>query len=647
MTRNSIPALLLGLFAAIAASPTLPVGHLSDDWVILSHVSRHGTAPDWSGPWLGMSRESILYYRPLFTSLYAAEFALAGTDPLPARIHHLLWHVAAVLLLHGLLRSLGLGTAAALFGAALFAVHPAIGASVGWLAARCGIGAATLTLLTAVLWMACRRRESEGLPAPALRACALASAAMAPLFQESGYLALTTPLILDGFLGPRRRMRHLIRRHAPFAAAGAILLLVRFLAIGTLGGGYPNASGLLAGGEAGGIAAKETGLTLLRTLAAIPPELFRGNLLPGVGAGLILCVVVAMGIQARLRGSGVARTPGGAGHPSGTRVLSLLGTLYALQFLLIALSSNPALNLSTGHRWYLALAFLCGALAAIAAPLLARPRTSGPCALLLVLYLGGFLAAGLQLRAGDRSVRKVLDRLHEIAREPDLPKGPMIVSCLPEARRGIPTFHWGLREALNPPFAGRPFPREIYPVHRFMYLETGGAHNLHPPIEALLYASGRDPGMVTMVDPHRADSDEIRRFDFTLPTGDPERPYVPVPREGVAAYIASLFSPVPVRILEPAQAVVSSLPLSLPLRIAADGAVAIELFAFLPTFDTRMEIPIVDGEARADPGPKFSDYLRFLGGDTEFFLVAVAYEDQARTRMRLSPAIAVQVEAAR
>jgi hypothetical protein len=537
------------------------------------------------------------------------------------------------------LRQLGASTLAALFGAALFAVHPQLGASTGWLAARCGIGAATMTLLTAVLWMSARRREREHQSSALLKASALFAAALAPLFQESGYLALLTPLMLDLFLS-KSSAKSLLRRHSMFATLGIGLLTLRYVAIGTLGGGYPNPMGLLAGGEAAQDALASGGKTLVRMVGAIPIEFFDSNRLLQIAclALTLLTVTMSLLLVRKKKGTALLRTTPPLLNPA----LALLA-LAALQFILLLLTSNPTLVPATGHRWYLALAFGCGALALCAAPLFERRGYAGPAILLFACYLGGHLVVQKQLREGDKSVKKVLLQLDAIGEKQDLPKGPMMVSCLPEARWGIPTFHWGLREAINPPFRPKAYPRTVYPIHRFMYLGGSKGHALHPPIEALLYALGYDPVMVTMKDPHVPHSDDLSQYDFTLPTGDPAKPYVAVPREEVAKYVASLFSPKTVEVLTPELTSVARLPLSLRVSVNLEGAVSAELFAFLPTFDTRIEMPARDGVASIEVGKKLSDYLRFHGGETDVFLIVVAYEDSAKTRRRLSPLITVRV----
>ena len=637
--RLKVP-LLLCLLVLLSGARGLGVGHLSDDWLILSHASRGGAASDWVEPWLGMGEESILYHRPLFTALYAAEYALFGTDPFWPHVHHLLWHLAAVLLLYSLLKQLEVPRSSSALAAALFAIHPQLAASVGWLAARCGIAAATLSLLTACLWVTAARRERAGTSPTGPRLAAWCSAMLAPLFQESGYLALITPLVIDVTLLRPTRIS-LIRRHLPFALLGVMLLALRMKALGTLGGGYPNPLGLLAGGEASMDALQSAWGTLLRMLGAGPSEFFSGNRLLPVTGGLLLAVIaMASWLQVRNHRE---RSSFQNSRMSGYRLASCLLLLFGLQFLLLLLTSNPTLGPATGHRWYLALSYICALTGLLSAPLLRRVEDMGPVALLVALYGIGFLTVQEHLIEGDASVKKVLTELHSISAAKDLPKGPMIVSCLPEARFGIPTFHWGLREAVNPPFTKKPFPRPIYPVHRFMYLGDGPGHALHPPLEALLYATGKDPVMVTMKDPHTPHSDDLSRFDFTLPTGNPKQPYVAVPRSDVARYVASLFSPTTVRVMEPPLDSQRGLPLDLSVRIALDGAREAELFAFLETFDTRIAMRVEGDQAVIEIGKKLSDYLRFSTSETEVYLLVVAYEDAARKRRRLSPLITVRV----
>ena len=629
--------ILLIIWVALATLGTLGVGHLSDDWVILSHVARHGNGAAWTGPWLSMGPESINYYRPLFSGLYAAEYSLFGTDPFWPHVHHALWHLAATLLLCALVRKITGYWIAGLLAGALFAMHPQLGGATGWIAARCGMVAGTLTLLTAVAWLWADERRMRGQSGFVARMIAVIAAATAVLSQESGYLALVTPLVLDLLLTRQRSMAVLVPRHLPFALAGAGLLILRFFALGTLGGGYPNPGGLLAGGEVASRAFENLGLTLLRTVTAAAPECLGENLLLSAAIGLVTLGVVIWGLLERL--------PEDTDPVTNSRgaVLRTLAALWLMQVLLLVLTSDPSLGPATGHRWYVALAYVCAMIATCALPLIVRANTWALCGLLVALYAAAYFPVQHQLREGDQSAKKVLRQVLAIGQQEDLPEGPALVSCLPEARFGIPTFHWGLREALNPPFQSERFPRKIYPIHRFMYLGAHTEHKLHPPIEALLYASNRDPIMITMRDPHVPHSDDLRRFDFTLPTGDPQNPYMPIPPSEVGPFIRRLFDPTPVtwgglnkHELD------KTLPLDLPLEVVSEGAEEIEIFAFLPTFDTRLSLKPEEGRVAFNLGSKLNDYIRFLDGPCEFFLLPLAWTED-RQRPRMGPLLTVRV----
>lgn len=73
------------------------------------------------------------YWRPLITLTYIAERALWGVEPLAYHVTNLVAHLLVVLLLAAWVRPLGRD---ALWGVALFAIHPALAETVAWVSGR-------------------------------------------------------------------------------------------------------------------------------------------------------------------------------------------------------------------------------------------------------------------------------------------------------------------------------------------------------------------------------------------------------------------------------------------------------------------------------------------------------------------------------
>jgi len=98
----------------------------------LSNLPKLFTLDLWETSELG---ETSGYYRPLMLLSLALDRALWGLSPAGAHLHSLGWHLAASLLLLGLLRSL-VPPLPAWLGAAMFALHPAQSEAVAWVVAR-------------------------------------------------------------------------------------------------------------------------------------------------------------------------------------------------------------------------------------------------------------------------------------------------------------------------------------------------------------------------------------------------------------------------------------------------------------------------------------------------------------------------------
>ncbi|NMC69048.1 MAG: hypothetical protein GYA57_03150 [Myxococcales bacterium] len=168
-------------------------------------------------------QHGLLYYRPVVTLAYALEFQLFGEAPFGYHAVSLLLHLVCVLLAFGWLRRrLGEGpggTAAALVGAALFAVHASRPESVSWVSGSTDLWMVLFVLSGLWLW----DRASSRAAAAGATLCF----ALAVLSKET---AVVVPVLLaaDAWLrhGPGRSGWCAARRAAlPLLGVSAVFLL--------------------------------------------------------------------------------------------------------------------------------------------------------------------------------------------------------------------------------------------------------------------------------------------------------------------------------------------------------------------------------------------------------------------------------------
>jgi tetratricopeptide (TPR) repeat protein len=389
-TRWTIAA-LVALVVAVYA-PTLRHGFVWDDheqvvdnphirdWSSLPELFRHDVLQLSRG---GEARSN--YYRPLFWVQYLVYYRLFGTQPAGWHAMAILHHALATLAALVLLVRLGLPRPVAGWAAALFAVHPAHGESVAWVAAAFNDPpAATAVLLGLAAWAGWHRTGRAGWLAPAalgyavalgLKESSLAMLALVPLVDW--YLTSTggppgkpsgTATDTDGDpsdRGAERSIRRSLGRrvagYAPFVALTVLYFAIRKLTILTAFGVYDRAMPL------GELAATLPGLLLfyLRVLVwpfglapSYPIRAATGWGAPELAAAAaVLAVAAAVWLAAR-------RRP--------VVGLAALWTLCCLAPALNVRSFRPTYLV---HQRYLYLAVLgvCLAAAWIAWKLIARP----------------------------------------------------------------------------------------------------------------------------------------------------------------------------------------------------------------------------------------------------------------------------------
>ncbi len=208
-------ALLLSLLlAALGAAylPALRAGYTNwdDADYVFANPALKGPAAAFAAPRLG-------HYHPLSDLSLAAVTRLAGESPFPQHAVNLLLHAANAVLLFLLLAALLGSDAAALAGAALWALHPANAEAAAWIAER-------KTLLCAFFYLAALLAYLR--PPSARRTAAVAGLFLAALLSKAS--AVTLPLALpalDWLLRRRPDKRALAWNGLLLAAAAGFALL--------------------------------------------------------------------------------------------------------------------------------------------------------------------------------------------------------------------------------------------------------------------------------------------------------------------------------------------------------------------------------------------------------------------------------------
>lgn len=139
------------------------------------------------------------YWRPLVTWTYALDAQLGGARPLAYHATNVALHAAACVLLWRLLLALEVGGAAALAGALVFAVHPALASAVAWVPGR---NDALLGVLVFGAWLAfARRRPAAHFACFALALLTKETAAALPLVCAAHALLADRSLARPRWLG--------------------------------------------------------------------------------------------------------------------------------------------------------------------------------------------------------------------------------------------------------------------------------------------------------------------------------------------------------------------------------------------------------------------------------------------------------------
>ena len=342
-------ALLPASIALIVGLPALGGSWVWDDGLVLEKQLRvFRSLGDLLFPPRGIPGFSVHYYRPLTIASWILDREVWGERPWGFHLSVLIGHAVVTGLVFLLIRSfLARGRnadLASVWGAILFAVHPIHTESIAWIAGRSDVLAGLGVLASAL----CLRRRPLGWPA---LAGALVGFGLACLAKEVafGFILLVPSLARDAIPepGPRGAGVHLVgaegdrrgrqrreriaegrpnratipagRSPAPrwrpaggiwvfasFVIVTAGILLLRYRALGDLGGDAPRAAG-----RAGSIEACGGALSFYLTRAILPlrPSPFVDQIPTGAGAWIGLAAGIALAIVALT----LARRPSAVG----------------------------------------------------------------------------------------------------------------------------------------------------------------------------------------------------------------------------------------------------------------------------------------------------------------------------------------------
>jgi protein O-mannosyl-transferase len=169
-----------------------------------------------SRPYFSAAGRDHSYYRPVVNASFAFDAQLSGNSPVGYRVTNLVLHAMAACLLLLLLLQLGHGGGIALFGALLFAVHPALTEAVAWIPGRNDSLLSVWLLAAWLLVMPARDRGRWGLRAGHLAAWLLA------LLSKEAALVLPVALVAHARLVERRPWREMV---PPWLFAGWALVI--------------------------------------------------------------------------------------------------------------------------------------------------------------------------------------------------------------------------------------------------------------------------------------------------------------------------------------------------------------------------------------------------------------------------------------
>lgn len=203
--------------------PSLAGGFLLDDNILLTDNPLIRAPDGLSRIWL--TTEAIDYW-PVYNTTFWVEWRVWGMQPTGYHVINLILHIAAALLLWGILRRIAVP--GAFLGALLFAVHPVNVESVAWIS-QCK---SVLAMLFFLISIACYlNSEAQSAPRPGRAArerryYGLSVAAFVLAMLSKGSVAVLPALLLIILWWLRPLRRRDLARMAPFLAIAIVLVFV-------------------------------------------------------------------------------------------------------------------------------------------------------------------------------------------------------------------------------------------------------------------------------------------------------------------------------------------------------------------------------------------------------------------------------------
>jgi tetratricopeptide (TPR) repeat protein len=191
VNRRTTVAIVIALASVLPYLPTLrnPFLNWDDYALILDHPFIRVVS--WENVRRIFTPGAYGAFQPVRDLSYMLDYARAALDPTAYHATNLALYATTNWAAFALLRQLGMGWQAALFGALLFALHPVHVEAVAWLAGRKEMLAGTFFFAAVALYLSARRRL--GVAAGWRYALALATALLAGLSKP---VAVTLPAVL-------------------------------------------------------------------------------------------------------------------------------------------------------------------------------------------------------------------------------------------------------------------------------------------------------------------------------------------------------------------------------------------------------------------------------------------------------------------
>jgi hypothetical protein len=417
---NAAAILALIGFTTAAFWRTLQFYFLSDDFILVKIANTSHFAIRQ----LFTTAGGDGFFRPIGNISLVFSSTYAGVNPMAWHATALALHVANVILVFMLATRLCSSRLAALFAAALFAIHGTRPEAAAWIAGRFDL-VATFLVMAGLLFFVCSHRETASI-SYLYRLASLVCMVLAILSKESAY---SFPLLLVLFLIAKRdESRNRIGVLIPFFVTAVALFASRWWLFGGIGG-YRDA-----------LTGKAQALTFgLSTLKALVLRLWTALYFPinwsvEPNAGMAALMVAYIGALVWLT---VTRPNRGLmGFSFGFVIVSALPPLHLL---------GIGAGLGNSRLLYLPSVGFCLMLAVAADGLNGRVRWIIPAVILAFNFaalqhnLDSWEYASEKAKATSTAARNCIS--------PGV--GEIVVSGIPSILRGVPFFANGLQEAIE------------------------------------------------------------------------------------------------------------------------------------------------------------------------------------------------------